>query len=132
MAGIYWDWRFAVLALLLLDFSSRRVRPVALTSRGRLLEFVLLLLSLIPCWCLSIRGKIVHLIVAVALGIAMVALKGGYWAVMTGFQDRVYGPPGSQIGGNNEFAVALAMAIPLLVFWLRQVTDGPCAWPSEV
>jgi probable O-glycosylation ligase (exosortase A-associated) len=42
---------------------------------------------------------------------------------MTGFQDRVYGPPGSQIGGNNEFAVATAMAIPLLVLWLREAQD---------
>ena len=125
--AIYWDWRFAVVALLLLDFFlTAAYGLLPLTSRGRLWEFVLLLLSLIPLLVLvDTREKLSTLIVAVALGIAMVALKGGYWAVMTGFQDRVYGPPGSQIGGNNEFAVALAMAIPLLVFWLHQVTDRP-------
>jgi len=57
-----------------------------------------------------------------------VTLKGGYWAVMTGFQDRVYGPPGSHFGGNNEFAVAMAMNIPLLVLWLREAGGRRLRW----
>ena len=44
---------------------------------------------------------------------------------MTGFQDRVYGPPASQYGDNNEFAVATAMTIPLLALWYREVRNQP-------
>ncbi len=66
------------------------------------------------------REKLHYLILAIALSFLLVALKGGYWAVISGFHDRVYGPPGSQYSDNNEFAVALAMAIPLLVLWLRE------------
>lgn len=69
------------------------------------------------------RRKLHALIVTVALSIMLVALKGGYWAVMTGFQDRVYGPPGTEYGDNNQFVVAVCMAIPLLAIWLREAPD---------
>jgi len=124
---VFWDWRFAVLVLLGLDFILTSVFALLpFTARDRLFEVALLVLPWVPMLLLiDTREKLTCLMVATALSIALVALKGGFWAVMTGFQDRVYGPPGSQIGGNNEFAVALAMAIPLLVFWLRQVRDRP-------
>jgi probable O-glycosylation ligase (exosortase A-associated) len=120
--ALFWDWRFLVLALLYLDFAlTTRFALLPDTAAIRLLEisylFPPLLLALL---LIDTREKFNYLIVVAAAGVALVALKGGYWAIMTGFQDRVYGPPGSQIGGNNEFAVALAMTIPLLALWLRQ------------
>lgn len=122
---LFWDWRFAVVALLALDFYlTAMFGLLPFTSRDRWFEIMLLLLPWIPLFLLiDTREKLTAVMIATALSIALVALKGGFWALMTGFQDRVYGPPGSQIGGNNEFSVALAMAIPLLVFWLRQVQD---------
>jgi probable O-glycosylation ligase (exosortase A-associated) len=69
------------------------------------------------------RRKLHALIVTVALSIMLIAIKGGYWAVITGFQDRVYGPAGSQYGDNNEFAVAVCMAIPLLMIWLQETRE---------
>ncbi len=85
-------------------------------------------LKILPPFLLTLllidtREKLYYLLVAIALSILLVALKGGYWAVLSGFQDRVYGPPGSQHGGNNEFAVAVAMAIPLMLLWLRETRD---------
>lgn len=122
---LFWDWRFAVVVLLGLDFILTTVLGLLpLTSRDKLFEVAMLVLPWGPMLLLiDSREKLTYLMAATALSIALVAVKGGYWAVMTGFQDRVYGPPGSQIGGNNEFAVALAMAIPLLVFWLRQANE---------
>jgi len=81
----------------------------------KLLPPLLLMLLLIDN-----REKLLALNLTMVLAVAVVVLKGGYWAVMTGFQDRVYGPPDSQYGDNNEFAVATAMAIPLLVLWYRE------------
>lgn len=66
------------------------------------------------------REKLLYLIVAIAASFALVTLKGGYWAVMTGFADRVYGPPGSHFYDNNLFAIAVVMNIPLLLLWLRE------------
>ncbi len=53
----------------------------------------------------------------------MIAVKGGVFAVATGFSYHTMGPDNTQYGGNNEFAVATLMAIPLVVLWLRETTD---------
>lgn len=123
---VYWDWRLVALCLLFADFvMTTQLALLPDTARGRLLEVSALVPPLLlMLWLIDTREKLHYLIVATAAGIALAALKGGYWAVMTGFGDRVYGPPNSQIGGNNEFAVALAMIIPLLVLWLRQTSDA--------
>ena len=119
------DWRLVVLGLLFVDFAlSTWYAILPDTARGRLVEVSMLLLPLLLALILiDTREKLFAAVVATAAGVALVAVKGGWWALITGFSDRVYGPPTSQIGGNNEFAVALAMTIPLLVFWRRQVSD---------
>jgi probable O-glycosylation ligase (exosortase A-associated) len=119
------DWRLVVLGLLFADFMlSTWYAILPDTASGRLFEVAMLLPPLLLALILlDTREKLFAAVVATAAGVALVAVKGGWWALITGFSDRVYGPPGSQIGGNNEFAVALAMTIPLMVFWRRQVAD---------
>lgn len=48
--------------------------------------------------------------------------KGGFFTISTGGNARVWGPPGGFIEGNNEIAVALIMAIPLMNY-LRTVVE---------
>lgn len=119
------DWRLVVLGLMFADFVlSTWYAILPDTARGRLIEVAILLPPLLLALILiDTREKLFAAVVATAAGVALIAIKGGWWALITGFSDRVYGPPTSQIGGNNEFAVALAMTIPLLVFWRRQVAD---------
>lgn len=119
------DWRLVVMGLLFADFVLTTWFAILPdTARGRLIEVAMLLPPLLLVLILiDTREKLFAAVVATAVGVALVAVKGGWWALFTGFSDRVYGPPTSQIGGNNEFAVALAMTIPLLVFWRRQVAD---------
>jgi putative inorganic carbon (HCO3(-)) transporter len=58
----------------------------------------------------------------VAVGsLALLGAKGGLFTVLTGGGYRVWGPPGSFIEDNNEFALALVMTIPLLRFLQLQV-----------
>lgn len=85
-------------------------------------------LKILPPFLLTLllidtREKLFYLVVAIALSFLLVALKGGYWAVISGFHDRVYGPPGSPYEDNNAFAVVVAMAIPLMLLWLRETRD---------
>lgn len=86
-------------------------------------------LKLLPPFVLAVllidsREKLHYLLLVIALSILLVAVKGGYWAVvLSGFHDRVYGPPGSSYGDNNEFAIAVTMIIPVLFLWLRKVHD---------
>lgn len=118
------DWRMALLLALWAWFyvtTTQALNPWA--AWPKLWEvFKLLPPLLLAWWLIDSREKLLALNIAMALAVAMVVLKGGYWAVMTGFQDRVYGPPGSQYGDNNEFAVLTAMSIPLLVLWYREIS----------
>jgi putative inorganic carbon (hco3(-)) transporter len=58
----------------------------------------------------------------VAVGsLALLGLKGGLFTLTTGGGLHVYGPPGSFIEDNNEFALALVIIVPLLRFLQMQV-----------
>jgi len=70
----------------------------------------------------------VHLFVWVlVLSLAFYGVKGGLFTIAKGGEHRVWGPPGTFIGGNNELAMALVMTIPLMRYlqlqerrrWLR-------------
>jgi len=127
---LFWDWRLAGLALLWGQFvltTALGINPWAgwprLMEVSKILPLILLVLLLIDT-----RVKLNWLLMTVGLSLAAVILKGGYWAFITGFHDRVYGPPGSQYAGNNEFAVATAMAIPLLALWYREADSKVLRW----
>ena len=51
-----------------------------------------------------------------AASLAILGAKGGVFTILHGGGFRVWGPPGSFIEDNNEFALALIMTIPLLHF----------------
>lgn len=58
----------------------------------------------------------------VAVGsLALLGFKGGIFTVTSGGSFHVWGPPGSFIEDNNEFALALVMTIPLLRFLQLQL-----------
>ncbi len=48
--------------------------------------------------------------------LALLGIKGGVFTLTSGGSYRVWGPPGSFIQDNNEFALALVMTIPLIRF----------------
>jgi probable O-glycosylation ligase (exosortase A-associated) len=56
--------------------------------------------------------------------LALLGAKGGLFTVLTGGGERVWGPPGSFIADNNEFALSLVMTIPLLRFLQLQLLPG--------
>ena len=64
----------------------------------------------------------------VALSIAFFGVKGGVFTVVGGGEERVYGPPGSFIEGNNELAMALIAVLPLMRFMQMH---APNKWVSR-
>lgn len=48
------------------------------------------------------------------LSVGVFGVKGGIFAILTGGEFRVWGPPDSQIEDNNSISVALVMMIPLM------------------
>lgn len=69
------------------------------------------------------RERLLALLITIACSIGLVAFKGGLFAVAKGFSHRVWGPDGTMYGGNNEFAIATLMVIPLLLLWQRETTS---------
>ncbi len=128
---LFWDWRLGLIALIWFWFALTTYFAInPLPARDKFLEVSKLLPPmLLVLLLIDSQEKLRWLLLTLALSIAVVILKGGYWAVMTGFHDRVYGPSGSAYGGNNEFAVVTTMAIPLLVYWYRSL---PTRWPRWV
>lgn len=55
--------------------------------------------------------------------LAILGAKGGFFTFVTFGNHRVWGPPGSFIEDNNEFALALIMTIPLIYFLQLQIAN---------
>ncbi|MGD2118989.1 MAG: putative O-glycosylation ligase, exosortase A system-associated [Chromatiales bacterium] len=64
---------------------------------------------------INTREKLFYLIATIAASIGIVAFKGGFFAILSGFGHRVYGPPATQFYENNAFAVAVLINIPLVL-----------------
>jgi probable O-glycosylation ligase (exosortase A-associated) len=59
----------------------------------------------------------------IALSLGFYGIKGGIFTILTGGSYKVWGPPGSFIGGNNEIGLALIMTIPLIRYLHMQATQ---------
>ncbi|MCB1771459.1 MAG: putative O-glycosylation ligase, exosortase A system-associated [Candidatus Competibacteraceae bacterium] len=73
---------------------------------------------------LALLNNKYHILAFTAVTVSSLAIlgaKGGLFTVITGGSYRVWGPPESFVEGNNEFALALIMTIPLLHFFQLQV-----------
>ena len=59
---------------------------------------------------------------------AVFALKGSVFGLVTGGQDRVYGPKYSMIYDNNDFGLAINMALPMFVALARTESSRVLRW----
>lgn len=78
---------------------------------------------------------------SVVVSIGYYGVKGGVFTIRSGGSERVWGPAGTFIDGNNEVALAFVMVIPLMYYlmrinknkWVRRalmVSMGLCALSS--
>jgi putative inorganic carbon (hco3(-)) transporter len=70
------------------------------------------------------KQHVIALAWVAAGSLALLGLKGGIFTVASGGNYRVWGPEGSFIYDNNEFALSLVMTIPLLRFLQLQLVPG--------
>jgi probable O-glycosylation ligase (exosortase A-associated) len=59
---------------------------------------------------------------------AVFALKGAIFATLTGGQDKVYGPKNSMIYDNNDFGLAMNMALPMFLALARTEPSRGVRW----
>ncbi|MBX3667635.1 MAG: putative O-glycosylation ligase, exosortase A system-associated [Rhodocyclaceae bacterium] len=74
-----------------------------------------------------VRGEtqIKELIWVIVCSVGFYGVKGGIFTALTGGGQRVWGPPGGFIEGNNELALALSTILPLMVYL---ATQTPRPW----
>ncbi len=74
-------------------------------------------------WLINSREKLRWLILVIALSFGLIGLKGGIFALGTGFNYRVWGPDDTFYGGNNEIALAFNMVLPFLLLTAKEVNN---------
>lgn len=85
------------------------------------------LMTFVALALLSTRFHIIAFAWITTASLSLLAAKGGLFTLLTGGNFRVWGPPGSFIRDNNEFALATIITVPMLYFlysisehrWLR-------------
>ena len=79
------------------------------------------LMIIVSLMLLHRKQHIFALMWVCAGSLALLGIKGGIFTFASGGDFHVWGPPGSFIEDNNEFAAALVMTIPLLRFLQLQL-----------
>ena len=87
----------------------------------------ILLMTIVTIWVVDTREKLRTLLWIVLLSFGIRTLFGALFGIETGGQFKVFGPEDSFIADNNDFALALNMALPIFFFlaqgekarWLR-------------
>jgi probable O-glycosylation ligase (exosortase A-associated) len=80
-------------------------------------------MTLIVVMLLKERKHIELAIWSIVISIGYYGVKGGIFTIRSGGNDRVWGPAGTFIDGNNEVALAFVMVIPLM-FYLMKITKN--------
>jgi len=68
-------------------------------------------------------ARIHALVWTIGVSLGFYGIKGGLWSLIHGGTNRVYGPTGTFIGGNNEIGLALVMTAPLLWYLAVETTN---------
>jgi putative inorganic carbon (hco3(-)) transporter len=74
------------------------------------------LMSIVTVMLIIDRRKLEILVAVIALSIGFYGVKNGIYSLFTGAESRVFGPTGTFIEDNNDFALALVMVLPLVRF----------------
>jgi putative inorganic carbon (HCO3(-)) transporter len=78
-------------------------------------------MTLVVIMLMKERKHIEMVIWSIVISLGYFGVKGGIFTIRSGGSERVWGPSGTFIDGNNEIALALVMVIPLM-FYLMKIT----------
>jgi len=119
------DWRIAVFVMLWLYFAITSTQAYFSDIAWKKYWYItkIYLPFYFTLVLINTRYKLYWLIVTIASSIGFVAVKGGIFAILTGFSHRVYGPPDTQFEENNSFALVMLISIPLLLIWQKETLN---------
>lgn len=117
---VVWIWGGFCLWMVITTFAAFYV-PQSLDSLNKVGKIMFMLFMTMM---LVVEKKQIQLLIWVyALSIGLLGLKSGIFTLVGGGGDRVWGPPGSFIEGNNEIGLAFVIVIPILYYLTFQTKD---------
>lgn len=102
----------------------------SLDARDQLIEVSkILLMTFVTILLVTSKERLRTLVLVILISFGVRALFGAFFFLTTGGQYRIWGPDGTFLADNNDFALALNMTLPLFFFqarsekskWLRVV-----------
>lgn len=72
------------------------------------------IMTFVTLMVMTSRDRLHMLVWAIVISLGFYGVKGGLFAILTGGEYRVSGPPESFIEDNNSLALALVMILPLM------------------
>jgi probable O-glycosylation ligase (exosortase A-associated) len=89
----------------------------------------IMLITFLTIALIKDERRLRYLLLLIALSLGFYGFKGGVFAIVTGGQHMVYGPPNSFIDDNTSVGLALNMILPLLFYlakseekwWLKRI-----------
>ncbi len=76
----------------------------------------ILTMTIVTMMLINDRKKLKYLLLVIALSIGFFGFKGAIFSIVSGGQNRVFGPTLSFFADNNDLALALNMILPMLFF----------------
>jgi probable O-glycosylation ligase (exosortase A-associated) len=76
----------------------------------------ILLMTVVTAAMLTTANRLRMLVWLTVVSLGFYGVKGGLFALATGGQHRVFGPPDTFMTDNNAIALALGMALPLIAY----------------
>jgi probable O-glycosylation ligase (exosortase A-associated) len=92
----------------------------------------MLLMTALAYALTNTRERFDKLVLVCVLSVVFYGVRGGIFTLLHGGVDRVYGPPMSMIGDNNDLGVALTMMLPLLFYLRQRYNERYIKWPMLV
>jgi probable O-glycosylation ligase (exosortase A-associated) len=84
----------------------------------------ILLMTIVTMMLINTRQRLRTFLLVIALSVGFFGAKGGLFSLRGGGADRIYGPPGSFLEDNNDFALATVMILPILFYLARDEARG--------
>lgn len=120
--------RETVLFLLLLAWftlTTLLFPDVPSAAKDQWIKVMKIYIGIFPTFFLiNSRERLRWLVLVIAISFGLIGIKGGIFALGTGFQHRVWGPDGTFYGGNNEIAMAFNIMLPFFLLCAKE-TDRP-------
>lgn len=118
---LFWVW------IIITYLCSRQEPLFADHIEAGLTELVLvskiLVMTVVTILLVDSKEKLRYVLLVTTAALGVLATKGAIWGILTGGNWKVYGSPGSFIGDNNDFALALNMSLGVVFFLARETTN---------